>query len=445
MKISNLKVEKKFLVVLFSLFLIIVFLGFSKNIAFSQTCEEGNVICPNGQVACCEKFKPHCKDGEVKCCKKKADGSGLKCQDKNGNSFPVECKDSCSEEVDEVDTPAEVTEKTQDDSTTKERTYGGLGGIQQDKEEPTKEADLKAQFADPCLIYSAQVAIFQPALSIVCNNHCINDVSRSGGIAEAKFSTQPISCQPPRSSWDSIAMGLSNYSALVTSIQNDANIVLGSYSNLLACFSCCCNQPIAAVPTPPPMPTSTPSSCYWSAGQCLGTCPNSGQSCLVVPSTTNPNTLDCTCTVSCGQTGGGTTGSQPPVCGGGCPKTNSSTGGDYCVPDYSNVGNVTCKCLTPCSQNGPLVCSNSNNTCPPTRVCLSNGSNCACGTPPPPPTPVPTPITNPCRCLVPVASNGFCPSLTGGLYQCIGNCPAGKTCKGTFVSPGIPFYNCSCQ
>ena len=88
-----------------------------KNVAISQECKQGSVICPEGQKPCCEKFKPHCKDGEAKCCKKKEDGSGLKCQDKDGNSYPVECKESCDEGQDEADeaqvapTPEEQAEQ----------------------------------------------------------------------------------------------------------------------------------------------------------------------------------------------------------------------------------------------------------------------------------------------------------------------------------------------
>ena len=63
--------------------------------SFAQTCQSGDVICPDGQTACCEKFKPHCKDGEAKCCKKKKDGSGYRCKDKEGIEYPVQCKDNC--------------------------------------------------------------------------------------------------------------------------------------------------------------------------------------------------------------------------------------------------------------------------------------------------------------------------------------------------------------
>ena len=89
-----------FVLIAFSLLL---FLNLTnKDIASAQTCQEHKVVCDDGKVPCCEKFKPHCKDGEPKCCKKKEDG-GLKCHDKEGNIYPVECKDNCDENVTEED------------------------------------------------------------------------------------------------------------------------------------------------------------------------------------------------------------------------------------------------------------------------------------------------------------------------------------------------------
>ena len=89
-----------FVLIAFSLLLFLNLM--SKDIASAQTCQEHKVVCDDGKVPCCEKFKPHCKDGEPKCCKKKKDGS-LKCHDKEGNIYPVECKESCDENVTEED------------------------------------------------------------------------------------------------------------------------------------------------------------------------------------------------------------------------------------------------------------------------------------------------------------------------------------------------------
>ena len=125
-----------FLVLSILLISIFAFYELSKNIAFSQECKQGKVVCPEGQKPCCEKFKPHCKDREAQCCKKKKDGSGLKCQDKDGNSYPVECKESCEEEQDKAGTDeSQVTP-------TEEQQAETIEGEQE--ESSTKESHLKA-------------------------------------------------------------------------------------------------------------------------------------------------------------------------------------------------------------------------------------------------------------------------------------------------------------
>ncbi len=184
---------------------------------------------------------------------------------------------------------------------------------------------------------------------------------------------------------------------------------------------CCCLKPAAA-------------SCNWSAGQCLGTCPsNSGQSCLVIPNTSNPNNVDCTCAVPCGQTSGGNTVNNPPVCGGGC----SSSFHTRCLPTYS-PSNVTCTCIKPCNQQGSLVCSDSDAACPPIgniqQKCLSNGNYCACGTSTTSTTsnPPTTPPTISCESL----------TLNTSLACSIGTeCPAGKKC---YLDPANS-NKCTCQ
>ena len=84
----------------------------------AQICQNGDVICADGLISCCDKGTPRCnKKGEAKCCKKKKNGKGWKCRFM-GEPIPVQCQISCTP-IDESITN-EITDNEDEDNSADE-------------------------------------------------------------------------------------------------------------------------------------------------------------------------------------------------------------------------------------------------------------------------------------------------------------------------------------
>ncbi len=450
---------------LLGVFVCLVFMFLIKNDALSQTCEKGNVVCPEGQVACCEKFKPHCKDGEAKCCKKKKDGSGLKCHDKEGNTYPVECKESCSEEQDEAEEAQEDTE-----STTNVETVPAP-----ERQAETIERDLNARVTPGIACTSITTSICGSWLINSCTKCLASDGS------DCVLLSQSCTCKVPtgRCNQDSdcpnSTCNITTCFCRPASTTSSSGSIPSSSSSGSTSSSSSSGSPIPPGTSPcsynttDPCPNITGKSCY----QCLKSggslCLLGDQNCYCglqqfkcqvdadcssyTPQPKVCTNCQCTSPDSCtentvnGVTSASGTCSSPVYrcgynssslsatpdcfipcgiyntnqCGGGC-----STKGNSC--SFDSTGTI-CTCIPPCSStnltgwcstgqkcvNGACIppCSSTNLTgwCPTGQICF-NGT-----------------------CTTPCANRSANSCSTGAE-----SCPTGQTCA---ISSSLT--NCSCQ
>ena len=379
--------------------------------AFSQTCQNHKVICDEGEIPCCEKFKPHCKDGEPKCCKKKDDGS-LKCKDKEENTYPVECKESCDENVVEDESESGTTvsdeEPAQNESNNNE-----------DASLKEKEVNLKA------LITNNQVL---QVLLGYCTSQCPSGRGALVSKQLAATSNDQQACNnyagvqangfPNGLTWINTCNSTAgtafynqarNYliQQCLQSYPNQTIYCTGLANNELATYTCCCdNPPVAPLPcggnndlvcaslTNHAPDNNCVSGCCTNgtvswAGYC---CPNIGRySICPGGGCCNIDTHICQGSRCCPQ-GKACCGNDPPQnpCNQNepCCPLGSSCSNNKCCPSQQINCNGTCcvsgQCTNPttgtcCNSNNPQCGpdANGNKTCCPSGQCLNSGICCS--------------------------------------------------------------------
>ncbi len=369
---------------------IFAFYELSKNIAFSQECTQGKVVCPEGQKPCCEKFKPHCKDRKAKCCKKKEDGSGLKCHDNDGNSYPVQCKESCEEGADEASTGTVDTSSTENAN----REF-----IEQNKdieEEASGEVEHIALYQ---VTNNTITSIYgRPCKrSVVINGtntvfpDCSNCSSCSGnpGYERCKLlSLSTTSCALGDGSVNNPSID-DGTSCTLTNMTPTTGFVCGGGTS-----SCQWAQP----PPPPPC-KSDGVSCTTVSECCTNICSNTsgGSVCgaLAPPGTTpcnipTTNVDPCPILNSCFRCLKPPTGVSCSVsnvtsnCYCGLPSSKCQTNANCTSPQICDLSDCTCQSpppvVIPCVKNSSNLCP-TNATCPAGTTCKFDGTGtgtCAC-------------------------------------------------------------------
>ncbi len=324
--------------------LVILFFQLNTDIAFSQTCQNHKVICDEGKVPCCEKFKPHCKDGEPKCCKKKDDDS-LKCKDKEGNTYPVECKDSCDENI------------VEDDESESEENKDKAGNTESTGSEVTLREQVATTTTPQCPNGQPCGNICCSAPTPICNTNiqiCVQCTSNSHCSGNTPICDQRFICVQCSNSTD---CNNNSNGKVCDPITRTCKQCLVGY-DVTACNGSACISDVCCSGTEPT--------------QCGNTCCPTGQCANPATSTCCKDPVNPRCGAGCCDSAQCARDLNAPLSQGVC-----------CSTAYPRCGN-TCCASAQCSvnDNGVGTCCTDparpkcSNTCCPTGQCTTDGICC---------------------------------------------------------------------